>query len=597
MRCSSLLRLLEDGGSDARAALSRSYGPRVPGGLDERSNAWVCVLRRFHTCWGDREVHLLRAPARISFNPHCEHQGAWVPYGTHRREIICVAGARPDDVVTLTNLDPSHTNPVSFSLHGEIAVAPAAWRQGWVDYIEDPEVARRREALADPKERECGRTGSINLAKAAALRLMMEAAAPPAGADLVISGDIPVGVGQSSSSALVVVAALAFNRLWGLGLAPSAMTSLCGEAEWYVGTRGGAGDHAAMLLGTSDGLTGIRFVPPVTVRETRPMRLPPGYQILIANSSHKAIKNKEERRLFNAGIFAYRFALLYLREAVAKRRRDLGLAIDAEEIRFLADVNVERFPLATIYQLLLAVPDTVSPRELMVRYPESYEPSALACFGTADCDQLPAHIPIRGAAVYGLGRVDRGLAMHDLCARGDDDAMGEFGRLMYITHDGDRVSRFSIHQQRHSLFSANRESVSDARIEELLAASLNGVSGEELDAIQLRRQSGYYGASIPELDRIVDVVSPLPDVLGAGLMGAGGGGCVLILARDGEEARERVTAALARHYYEPLGKPADVERWEAVEGAGEVDVGEGEELGAAVPARQAVPSVGQTIAG
>ena len=187
MRCSSLLRLLEDGGSDARAALSRSYGPRVPGGLDERSNAWVCVLRRFHTCWGDREVHLLRAPARISFNPHCEHQGAWVPYGTHRREIICVAGARPDDVVTLTNLDPSHTNPVSFSLHGEIAVAPAAWRQGWVDYIEDPEVARRREALADPKERECGRTGSINLAKAAALRLMMEAAAPPTGARFLSS--------------------------------------------------------------------------------------------------------------------------------------------------------------------------------------------------------------------------------------------------------------------------------------------------------------------------------------------------------------------------------------------------------------------------
>jgi hypothetical protein len=178
---------------------------------------------------------------------------------------------------------------------------------------------------------------------------------------------------------------------------------------------------------TSDGLTAIRFVPPVTVRETRPMRLPPGYQILIANSSHKAIKNKEERRLFNAGIFAYRFALLYLREAVAKRRRDLGLTIDPDGIRFLADMNVERFPLATIYQLLLAVPDTVSPRELMMRYPESYEPSALACFGTADCDQLPAHIPIRGAAIYGLGRVDRGLAMHELCARGDEGRWASSG--------------------------------------------------------------------------------------------------------------------------------------------------------------------------
>lgn len=101
---------------------------------------------------------------------------------------------------------------------------------------------------------------------------------------------------------------------------------------------------------------------------------------------------------------------------------------------------------------------------------------------------------------------------------------------MYTTHDGDRVSRYSIHQQRHALFSGNRESVSDVCIEELLAACLNGASGEELDAVQLRRQSGYYGASIPELDRIVDVVSPLPDVLGAGLMGAGGTGAALLRA-------------------------------------------------------------------
>ncbi len=89
--------------------------------------------------------------------------------------------------------------------------------------------------------------------------------------------------------------------------------------------------------------------------------------------------------------------------------------------------------------------------------------------------------------------------------------------------------------------------------------SLNGAYGEELETIQLRCQPGFYGASIPELDRIVDVVSTLPHVLGAGLMGAGGGGCVLILARDGEDVLQRVTAALAQHYYQPLGKKMDVE--------------------------------------
>ncbi len=115
----------------------------------------------------------------------------------------------------------------------------------------------------------------------------------------------------------------------------------------------------------------------------------------------------------------------------------------------------------------------------------------------------------------------------------------------------------------------NRDSVASSRLEELLAASPNGAHGEELEATQLRRQPGFCGASIPELDRLVDVTSMVPGVLGAGLMGTGGGGCVLILARDGEEARQRVTVALAQQYYEPLGKAVEVERWEAVEGAGE----------------------------
>jgi N-acetylgalactosamine kinase len=580
MQCTEFLRRLEANGPEAHARLRAAYGGD-PG--PERLRTWVRAARRFLMDWGDREVHAFRAPGRIALNPHCEHQGAWVPYGTHRREMICLAAARADDTVTLTNLDPSHTSPLSFGLREEVAVAPVAWRRGWIEYLENREVAQRREALADPKERRHRRTGSINFIKAAALRLAVERAVPPRGADLVIAGDIPVGVGQSSSSALVVVGALAFSRLWDLDLDPARLTQLCGEAEWYVGTRGGAGDHAAMLLGSAEGLTGIRFVPPVTVRETRPMVLPPGYQILIANSSHKAIKNKEQRLLFNAGIFAYRFALLYLREAVAKRRHDLGLGVDPEEVRFLADISLERFQLPTIYQLLLTVPEAVSPRELMMRYPDSYEPSALACFGTADCDQLPNSIPIRGAAMYGLGRVDRGLAMYGLCARGDEVAMTEFGRLMYITHDGDRVSQYHLEKAQHALYSSNRESVSDARVEALLAASLESASGEARDAIQLRRQSGFYGASVPELDCIVDVVSRLPDVLGAGLMGAGGGGCVLILAREGEEVCARVTAELTQHYYEPLGKRTDVERWEPVAEAGE--------MGDVTPSRRPTPRI------
>lgn len=571
MRCLELLRLLEHDRAEAREALSHAYRTGARARLEDRRQAWARVARRFLERWGDREVLAVRAPARIALNPHCEHQGAWVPYGTHSRELLCLAGARSDDTVTLTNLDPTHRGDLSFRVQEEVSVAPEAWRRGWLDYLETPEVARRREALADPRERREDRTGSINFIKAAALRLGLEAPRAMTGADLVIEGDIQVGVGQSSSSTLVVASALVFHRLWHLPHDPAALSSLCGEAEWYVGTRGGAGDHAAMLLSSAEGLMGIRFVPPVTVRETRPLVLPPGYQMLIANSCHRAIKNKEERRLFNAGIFAYRFALLYLREAVAAHHRELGLSPEENEVRFLGDVSVEHFSLETIYRLLLAVPETVSPQELRERYPESYGSSALACFGTAACEELPQDIPVRGAALYGLGRVDRGLAMHELCEQGDEAAMAEFGHLMYLTHDGDRVTRYDPQANRSHAYDANRRATSDRHLAHLakLAARMPRRAGGRRP--YLRHQSGFYGASIPELDRMVDAVSPLPGVLGAGLMGAGGGGCILLLTRAEESTTAAVVAALDQHYYQPLGKPREVEPWVPSPPAGEID--------------------------
>lgn len=513
---------------------------------------------------------MFRVPARIALNPHCEHQGAWVPYGTHRRELIAVVGARHGDLFTLTNVDPGYRERVSFRLRDEVEFAADAWRRGWGDYIEDPWVARRREALADPKERLVGRTGSINFVKAAALRLSREARSPVCGADIVINGDIPIGVGQSSSSALVVAVALALNELWELQLSPAALVAICGEAEWYVGTRGGSGDHAAMLLGSASGLVGMRFEPPVKLLEARPMPLPPDCQLIIANSGQRAIKNKEERRQFNAGIFAYRFALLYLREAVRLLAEELELTAEQQEARFLADVNGERFPLHTIYRLLLAVPEVVSPHELLGRYREAYEAGAKSCFGTADPAELPQSIPIRGAALYGLGRVDRGLAMQELCAQGDRAAMQEFGRLMYITHDGDRVSCYDPRQGHSAPYRANLAGVTDARIEVLLEAAASSLGSAGWQSAQLRYQPGFYGASTSGLDRIVDLVRPLPGVLGAGLMGAGGGGCVLVLARAGEEALTQVRSVLAQGYYEPLGKAVDVEVWHPVAPAGEL---------------------------
>jgi hypothetical protein len=160
---------------------------------------------------------------------------------------------------------------------------------------------------------------------------------------------------------------------------------------------------------------------------------------------------------------------------------------------------------------------------------------------------LPAEIPLRGAAVYGLGRVDRGRVMPWLLERGDHVAMAEFGELMSITHDGDRLFRDGRE------YTENRERLADDRLRDALAESEAG------GVWPLRYEPGFYGASIAELDRMVDVAWRVDGVLGAGLMGAGGGGYILILARRG--GLEGVRRTLQREYYGPLGKEPDVEAW------------------------------------
>ena len=67
------------------------------------------------------------------------------------------------------------------------------------------------------------------------------------GLNLAVAGDVPLAAGLSSSSTLVVAALEAALLLNGLEIPHEKKAVRCGEAEWYVGTRGGAGDHAAML--------------------------------------------------------------------------------------------------------------------------------------------------------------------------------------------------------------------------------------------------------------------------------------------------------------------------------------------------------------
>ena len=513
--------------------------------LRERREAAEAALWRFLEMYGDQPCALYRVPARISLNPHSDHQGAWVPYGLHARELLLAVSPDPSSrSLGIVNTDPTFTELLHLRLEQEITRAPDSWNEGWLPYIESAAVTEEVQRNRDTKGQARDRRGTLNYVKGAALRLeqLFPNHSLP-GLRIALHGDIPQGGGQSSSSALVVGTALALAQMAKLPLDRRELAERCGEAEWYVGTRGGSGDQAAMLLGSREGLVHLCFRAPVGIRDVRLSAFPDDCQLILANSQTRSEKSAEERLLFNRGVFAYRFAFLALKEAM----RDLGLPEALiGETESLGDLHTGRLEGETLYRLVLRLPEHATPAELAARFPRTFGPAARGCFGTDDPARLPAEIPLRGAAVYGLGRVDRGRVMPELLQQGE---MEEFGRLMSITHDGDRLF------QNGQPYTESRERLSDPALQQAMAG------GEAL-----RCAPGFYGASVAELDRMVDVALRTDGVLGAGLMGAGGGGYVLILARGG--SLMGVREALTREYYQPAGKEPDVEPWRPTAAAG-----------------------------
>lgn len=548
--------------------LTRIYGPD-PALIRERVPLYRALLQKYRACYGDEPVALFRAPARLSFNPHSDHQGSFVLYAAHGREILLAAGLREDRRFSVSNVDENYRQPLEFHPQEEIDRAPAAWRRGWFDYIEDPAVQARVQSLRDAKNQPTDRTSTLNYVQGAVLRLLRERPGRiEQGLNLVFSGDIPAGGGMSSSSAIVVSTALALNDLLGLAFTREQLVGLLGEAEWYVGTRGGSGDHAGMLLAGRGEMANIQFDPPFQYRQIRKVTFPSGYQLLLANSGVRSEKSLEEKLLFNRGVFAYKFAFAELQRLLQENHTALGIPAEAmEATRCLADLNVERLSLEQIYQLLALLPQEASLQELEQRYGEKVRATAHSFFGTADLEQLSFPVPLRGAAMYGLARADRGLVQDRLLAAGDAESLREFGLLLSIAHDGDRLFQRDRETGEMVPYHGHHERLTDQALEELIRLSTT----PSPPLLSLRHQPGFYGASVVELDLLVDLAQAVEGVLGAGLMGAGGGGIVEILARDGEDVAAAVEAALAQGYYEPRGCPVQVERWRSVAAASRLE--------------------------
>ncbi|MGQ9660866.1 MAG: NTP transferase domain-containing protein [Kiritimatiellia bacterium] len=486
--------------------------------LAERIAAYRALLRYSATVLGPEEpVFLVRSPGRLNvMGRHIDHQGGHCNLMTIGMETLIAVHPRTDDRIRLINLDKEKNGDREFRIGRMLEELP--W-DDWLSLVNSEKVANLVKVTGGDWSQYI-RAAVLRLQKKFTNRRLI-------GMDLVASGNIPPAAGLSSSSSLVVGAAEATIAVNQLNVFPAQFVDLCGEGEWFVGTRGGSADHAAVKLGQRGKVIKVVFFEfAVQAMEF----FPKNYVMVVCDSGIRAHKTVNARDQFNHRVACYRLGLRLIRRQHPQF---------APLLHHLRDVNVRnlRVPLATIYRILLRLPEAVTREEIQALLPgEELGP----IFATHQPPEDGLY-PLRGVVLFGLAECERARRYTDILRRGQIDVIG---RLMNISHDGDRVMKFGPDGKGEPF----RALTSNHYLLNLLE-DLESGDPERVQRAQLEEQPGSYHCSIPAIDQMVDIALRSEGVQGAQLAGAGLGGCMMVLVH--RDAVRSLIENMKRCYYEP----------------------------------------------
>lgn len=482
---SDFIRRIENG------ELDDTFRRFYRGEYEAQKHRYVELLERFVAKYGDKKVVITRSPGRINLmGRHIDHRGGGINVMATDKDTVFVASPREDDRVNLSNIDPQYPDR-GFSIGQTLALAN---HDTWLGYLADGRV---KAALNESKG------DWSNYVKSAVLRLQLESELRLFGMDIVAGGTIPVAAGLSSSSSIVVAAMEAAVSLNCLNIPNDKFIALCGEGEWFVGSRGGAGDHAAMKCGRKDAVVHLDFKP-FRVGETA--KFSEQYAVIVANSMLMAKKSEGSRDKFNAKVAAYEFSLMLLKRMYPQ--------YNLQEFRDLAKIR----PYSEIYRMLKSIPETMTRGGLKALLPEYREQLERIFANHAD----PQVYELRGVSLYGISECARAEKLMDAL---HTEAYSLIGELMKISHNGDRLTD---------------ERITDERLDLLAEANAD-----------IALQYGAYGCSTKQIDRLCDILNATDGVLGSEIVGAGLGGCVIALVEHSKA--EQIITTINREYYDHYG--------------------------------------------
>ncbi len=417
---------------------------------------FLAVLRKFRRKFPEcRQVGVVRAPGRVNIiGEHTDYNGLPVMPMAIDREIVFAFSPVDSPTVEVVALDPIYPKAV-FMLSGSI---PKFETGHWGNYIKAAAQATWNWASLNCPDK-----------------------LPLSGIKGCIGGNIPPGAGLSSSSAVVVASALVFGR--DLNIDRVELAELLAKGERYVGTEGGGMDQAVSLMGQAGSALKIDFFP----LRVRPVSLPGGCLIAVANSMVTASKTGTARIAFNTRVTECRLGLELLKHASSHRNPRVS------EVALLRDYV-------------------------------SLEPNWLEALDSLPEDPLTVSqvASIVGVAEDELRR--RCLTLRDGSLLPEPkDGFHPKKRCLHVLTEADRVERAALAAECGD------------------AAALGKLMNESHSSC-----AENYEISCPELDYLVEVLRQR-GALGARLTGAGFGGCAVALVRQ-EQASDLLDTVWTDYY-------------------------------------------------
>ncbi len=442
--------------------------------LEQRCARLNKLLHRFSTLYGDGEVSLLRAPARINIlGEHVDYVSylptASLTFGSREHDALMLYRASPTSKVRGSSTDPRF-NSADFSLNKVTLPSLAKDAETpWLDYL-------FQHGTPEPHWLNYVK-GGVYFARGKFEQRIVN------GFDFVIDSTIPAGGGASSSSAVVVLGGAAIRNVNHIPSTPGELANDSALSEWFVGTRGGSMDHRTICLAQPAHGVLINY----GTGETNLTALPEEPFQWITFFSKPADKGREIMIEYNERAAVSRVLI----PAVIEKWQQTNPEQYAAWNQALASLTRgSTAMLETTEAMLSQLPETINLDVLSRDYPGAYS-ELQHSFPALVNEKSRWPLSLKSRAFHHLGEVKR------------------------------------VAQAAKTLNSLSKDSTAEDTLSAMRAV---GALLSESHA-SLR---DLYDVSTKEVEHLIRIIRSDPHVLGARLMGGGFGGNVLALTTQGQ---------------------------------------------------------------